>query len=167
MYWKSLSFFQEAIKQIPIYRYEKSHRYFNQSPPWLEQPRDGGAICQGRRSRWASSGTHLIARQGNQVLHRLPVVPKDGCLRHQGRCAGHHGERTQRRCGLLGHAHLLLRDERSDEDPHRPHERDVPQGLQVPRRLSADHRGRERGVRAEARRGRPHRLDRLLRQVKS
>ncbi len=86
---------------------------------------------------------------------------------HQGRRAGHYGECAQRRCGLLGHAHLLLRDERPDEDPHRPHERDVPQGLQVPRGLSADLRGRERGVRAEARRRRPHRLDRLLRQVRT
>ena len=39
---------------------------------------------------------------------------------------------------LSCHAHLLLRDERPDEDPHRPNERDVSQGLQIPRCTSAD-----------------------------
>ena len=67
MYWESLSFFQEVIKQISIYRYEQRHRNFNQSLRGLEQPRDGGAVCQGRGSCRASRGACLAAGQGLSI----------------------------------------------------------------------------------------------------
>ena len=133
--------------------------------PGSKQPRAGGAVRQGRRSRGARGGTRHAARQGDTVLRGLPRLPADGRLHLRGRCAGHHGERPQGRRGLLGHTHLLLRDERPDEDPHRPHERDVPQGLPFPRRLPADHRRRGGGRGPPACRERSARLDGLLREM--
>ena len=62
MYWEPLSFFQEVIKQISTYRYEQRHRNFNQSPPGLEQPRDGGQFAKGAEA--AGHQVELVSLRG-------------------------------------------------------------------------------------------------------
>ena len=79
----------------------------------------------------------------------------------------HAGDRPQdgagRRAGLC-HAHLLLRDERADEDAAGPGQSAVRGGLPLPRRVPAGLRGGGRGLCPAARRQRSGGLDRVLPQ---
>ena len=79
--------------------------------------------------------------QDDPILQGLPGVPKDAEVRAQRRCECHCGEGAGSGHAGVCDAHLLLRDERPDEDPAGQAQPSLPVGLSVPQRVHDVRRG--------------------------